>query len=219
MRCHDCHEHEATFHEVVLHKGQRVERHLCEHCAREAGISNDPHMPISQLISSYMLGQNLPIPKVGKSDKKKSSETDRPRPSCVGCGLTFTRFMKSGLLGCSACYSTFVDRLGPMIERAHEGGCVHVGKVPKRALCDSQNAPDQDRLTHLLGDARQREERLERIRAQLTKCVQSEDYEQAARLRDELTKTSSMAGSQIEPSPSPTHPVESEESSSSHAAP
>ncbi|MBL4591747.1 MAG: UvrB/UvrC motif-containing protein [Phycisphaerales bacterium] len=218
MRCHECHEQEATFHEVVLHKGQRVERHLCEQCARDAGISNDPHMPISQLISSYMMGQNLPIPKVGRHDKKDSKKTSRPSPACVGCGLTFTRFMKSGLLGCSACYCTFVDRLGPMIERAHEGGCVHMGKVPRRALCESQNTPDTTRLNRLLGDARQREERLENIRAQLAKCVQGEDYEQAARLRDELTRISLLASSQVEPSPIPEHAVKPEESSSSAAA-
>ncbi len=217
MRCHQCQEHEATFHEVVIHHGQKVERHLCEHCAREAGISNDPHMPISQLISNYMMGQNLAIPKVGRHDKAHSG-VPLSAPACVGCSLTFARFKKTGLLGCSACYSTFVDQLGPMIERAHEGGCAHVGKVPKRALCESQNAVDSSRLERLLGDARQREERLEHLRAQLAKCIHTEDYEQAAMLRDELTRLSSLAQPQAEPSPPIAQVVESKESSSSSSS-
>jgi len=212
MRCHECQEHEATFHEVVIHHGKKIERHLCEHCAREAGISNDPHLPISQLISSYMMGQNLPIPKVGRNDQP-APKAPRTSPACVGCGLTFTKFKSTGLLGCSVCYATFADRIGPMIERAHEGGCSHIGKVPRRALCELKSTPDQSRLQSLLGDARQREERLEQLRALLAKSVQAEDYEQAAMFRDELTRLSTLAGSQIEPSPSGGRAVANEESS------
>jgi len=212
MRCHECQEHEATFHEVVIHHGKKIERHLCEHCAREAGISNDPHMPISQLISNYMMGQNLSIPKVGRSDQP-ASKASRVSPACVGCGLTFSKFKSTGLLGCSACYATFADRIGPMIERAHEGGCTHIGKVPKRALCEFRSSTDREQLETLLGDARQREERLEQLRAMLAKSVQAEDYEQAAVFRDELTRLSSLAGSQIEPSPTLGRSAVGEESS------
>lgn len=214
MRCQDCQEHEATFHEVVIHHGKKIERHLCEHCAREAGISNDPHMPISQLISNYMMGQNLAIPKVGRQDQPKA-RTPKQSPACVGCGLTFQKFKSSGLLGCSACYSTFADRIGPMIERAHEGGCTHIGKVPKRALCEYKDQADAQRLQTLLGDARQREERLEQLRALLAKSVQSEDYEQAALYRDELTRLSTLADSQIEPRPTSGRSTINEQSSAS----
>lgn len=216
MLC-ECGLHEATIHEVIITKDKKkVERHLCEHCARERGVSVDPYIPINQLIStaSYIMGQVITDP---DSDANADDDNDgpltesvKPRPAikthssataCEGCGQSFSDFKKSGLLGCPGCYQIFEDRIGPMIERAHEGGCNHVGKVPKRALTESRDANDSNRIDALLGDIRQREERLEVLRQRLTKSIHDEEYEQAAMLRDELTRLTSLASSQIEPTP------------------
>ena len=116
--------------------------------------------------------------------------------------MSYAHFKKHGLLGCPACYQTFVERLGPMIERAHEGACNHVGKVPQRALKSCQTATDQNRIETLLGDVRQREERLETLRQRLAKSINNEEYERAAMLRDELTRLTTLASAQIEPNPS-----------------
>jgi len=223
MLC-ECGQYEATIHEVIITDDQKkMERHLCEHCARKQGISTDPYIPISELISSanYIMGQAATQPSDQDEAKAEAQGNDplfepvKPRPtmksrtstqSCVGCGQTFSNFKKSGLLGCPACYQVFEDRIGPMIERAHEGGCSHVGKVPKRALCQSKDAQDADRIDALLGDIRQREERLELLRARLSKSIRDEEYEQAAMLRDELTRLTSLAASQLEPSPMPSSP-------------
>lgn len=211
MLC-ECGKHEATIHEVVITSDKRkVERHLCEFCAREQGVSSDPYIPIDKLISTtnYIMGQALteqgdeavhePEPEPA-STRKRVKPTTSPA-SCVGCGLSFAQFKKSGLLGCPACYQTFEDRIGPMIERAHEGGCNHVGKVPKRALNSCTASGDSSRIESLLGDVRQREQRLETLRQRLAKSIHDEEYEQAAMLRDELTRLTSLAGSQIEPQP------------------
>jgi len=216
MLC-ECGQHEATIHEVIITKDKKkVERHLCEQCARERGVSVDPYVPINQLISnaSYIMGQVMTSPDgsthpnaddlddLGENVKARPAMKIRTSPAdCPGCGQSFTSFKKSGLLGCPACYHTFEDRIGPMIERAHEGGCNHVGKVPKRALCESRDANDSNRIEALLGDIRQREERLDALRQRLTKSIHDEEYEQAAMLRDELTRLTTLASSQIEPSP------------------
>jgi len=225
MLC-ECGQHEATIHEVIITNDQKkVERHLCEQCARKLGISADPYVPISQLISStsYIMGQIITEPndelnnesgdelaQSGAQDPVFSSNTPRaamqPRSSaqaCVGCGLTFASFKKSGLLGCPGCYQAFEERIGPMIERAHEGGCSHVGKVPKRALHECKGGGDTTRMDALLGDIRQREERLESLRGRLAKSIHDEEYESAALLRDELTRLTVLAASQIEPTPKP----------------
>lgn len=215
MLC-ECGQYEATIHEVIITKDKKkVERHLCEQCARERGVSVDPYIPISQLISSasYIMGQVITDEDASPDDnfiEESPSDQVKPRPTmktkpvhqaCVGCGQTFSDFKKSGLLGCPACYQIFEDRIGPMIERAHEGGCNHVGKVPKRALCESKDSNDSNRVEALLGDIRQREERLEALRGRLAKSIHDEEYEQAAMLRDELTRLTSLASSQIEPTP------------------
>ena len=56
-----------------------------------------------------------------------------------------------------------------MIERAHEGATHHVGKVPATADVTVR------RQTGLL-----------RLRKELQEAVESEDYEVAARVRDEI---------------------------------
>ena len=209
MLC-ECGQYEATIHEVIITKDKKkVERHLCEHCAREQGVSSDPYIPISQLISSasYIMGQVITDEDASPDDDfiVQANESIKPRPAiktktsptaCIGCGLSFSGFKKSGLLGCPSCYQTFEDRIGPMIERAHEGGCSHIGKVPKRALCESKTANDTSRIESILGDIRQREERLEALRGRLAKSIHDEEYEQAAMLRDELTRLTSLAPSQ-----------------------
>lgn len=221
MLC-ECGKHEATIHEVIITSDKRkVERHLCEFCAREKGVSSDPYIPIDKLISTtnYIMGQALTqaqrdddadLEEVsGQEHKPGPSVHQRNAPaSCVGCGLSYAQFKKNGLLGCPACYQTFEDRIGPMIERAHEGGCSHVGKVPKRALNNSRNAGDSSRIESLLGNVRQREERLESLRLRLAKSIHDEEYEQAAMLRDELTRLTTLASAQIEPRPQGTQTTE-----------
>ncbi len=213
MLC-ECGRHEATIHEVIItDEKKKVERHLCEQCARERGVSTDPYIPISQLISaaSYIMGQAITSaePSPGAQDDPLS-EPIKPRPTiktrtapsaCPGCGQSFANFKEHGLLGCPGCYQIFEDRIGPMIERAHEGGCNHVGKIPRRALCECKDANDASRIDALLGDVRQREERLDALRQRLSKSIRDEEYEQAAMLRDELTRLTSLASSQIEPTP------------------
>lgn len=217
MLCECCNKHEATIHEVIITSDKRkVERHLCEFCAREQGVSSDPYIPIDQLISTtnYIMGQALTqaqhdagtFDADGSQPLKKSHPSitaDAPKSptSCVGCGLSFAHFKKHGLLGCPACYQTFCDRIGPMIERAHEGGYNHVGKVPKRALHNCKSHGDPSRIESLLGDVRQREERLETLRQRLAKSIHDEEYEQAAMLRDELTRLTTLASSELEARP------------------
>lgn len=206
MLC-DCGKHEATIHEVIITSDKRkVERHLCEECARKQGVSSDPYIPINQLISttSYIMGQVITSE---NEDREESQPIDpiKARPAmkarlspqaCLGCGQTFSNFKKTGLLGCPACYQAFEDRIGPMIERAHEGGCSHVGKVPRRALCECKGSGDTERIESLLGDVRQREERLETLRQRLAKAIHDEEYEHAAMLRDELTRLTALATAQ-----------------------
>lgn len=199
MRCERC-EREATIHEVIIHQGKKRERHLCESCARAAGLSSDPHLPIAQLISGFMLGSaageetSTTTAGVKAATPKAGLSAPAPVTRCAGCGTTYASFKESGLLGCPACYDAFADRLGPLIERAHEGACHHVGKFPRRALKDIRAMGDAERVETLLGDIREREERLESIRRSLAKAVRDEDYERAAMLRDELARIGDLLG-------------------------
>ena len=94
-----------------------------------------------------------------------------PACSCEACGLTFAEFRKSGLMGCSACYKAFESQVGPLIERAHEGGTHHIGKIPRRA-----------------GASVERQERITLLRRQLSDAIEAEQYERAADLRDQIRR-------------------------------
>src|SRR5262249_37488788 len=116
MKCDQC-EQEATVHEVTIKAGKKVERHLCERCARKQGIAVQPQLPINELINKSM------IPAGGSGAPPVERGT-----VCGACGPTSAEFRQSGLLGCPDCYRTFEAQLGPLLERAHEGGTHHVGK-------------------------------------------------------------------------------------------
>jgi len=88
---------------------------------------------------------------------------------CEVCGLTFKEFRQQGLLGCPNDYDVFAKALEPLLVRAHEGATQHVGKAPRHADVD---------LT--------RDIEVLRLRSQLHEAVTAEDYELAAKLRDQI---------------------------------
>ncbi len=152
MLC-ECGQAEATVHEIIIKGGKKIERHLCERCARAQGIQVDAQPPVKELISQ-ILKQGSPGPQ-----------------ACPACGLAFGSFRQSGLLGCAKCYEAFESRLIPLIERAHEGSSTHVGKSPRRT-----------------SDGSMEERRAVALRRMLDQAVASEEYERAAKIRDELRR-------------------------------
>ncbi len=156
-KCDRC-SREASVTEVSVRNGQKIEKHLCEQCAKDEGIQvQQQHAPINELITKFVMTHGEGVVTAVKS------------PSCSCCGLTFAEFRQRGLLGCSECYKVFEPQLSPLLERAHEGGMHHCGKTPKRA-----------------GLSLDRQQRLMILRKQLSDAIAAEQYEKAANLRDEL---------------------------------
>lgn len=87
---------------------------------------------------------------------------------CPDCGMSFVEFRSQGLLGCPRDYEVFGDAIGSVVERAQDGKTQHTGKVPGQQVEDP---------------ALQERHRLQR---ELRDAVEREDYELAARLRDQL---------------------------------
>jgi len=87
---------------------------------------------------------------------------------CEQCGFTQKDFKRLGRLGCPACYDRFLPVLEPVLANMHKG-VSHMGKVPAKAL---QRRSLQDRISEL--------------EAKLQAAVDEENYEDAARFRDEI---------------------------------
>ena len=189
MKCDQC-DQEATVHELRVVSGKKVERHLCEKCARKQGIAVQPTISVPELIEKYMQQAAQ-----GAAKPAEGSPTARAT-ACPSCGTTYVEFRQSGLLGCAECYKAFEQQLGPLLERAHEGGSHHVGKVPRRALAGGRAREGSAQVgpRAIMGDAAQRAARIAALRKQLDEAVRTEQYERAATLRDELRKATELEG-------------------------
>lgn len=170
-------------HDVLIRSGQRVERHLCERCASEAGVA-PPIGGTAESVSS-LLSKFVSIQSGGSAGERSTS------PTCGTCGLTFAKFRSDGLMGCPDCYTAFEGPLGPLLERAHEGGVHHVGKVPVRLrggvlTAPQAGAPAADSADPERAAPAERRRRVAALRRRLAEAVNHERYEEAARLRDEL---------------------------------
>ena len=156
-KCDKCH-HPATLHEVEIVKGQKIEKHLCDDHAREEGISvKHEYTPINELLTDFV--------------KTHSGAVTQQELVCDNCRLSFSQFREHGLLGCPQCYKSFESPMGQLLERAHEGGTHHLGKVPQRCGTGERRQAQLLRLQHRLDDA-----------------VAAEDFELAAKLRDEINR-------------------------------
>ncbi len=154
---------EATVHLTESVQGEVRELHLCGACARKAGVPLPKPNPDLAL---DVVVQGLIVAHVGELVGELAQR------SCPICGLKYMEFRTGGRLGCPHDYEVFDRGLLPLIRRAH-GASRHVGKVPRRR-------PDDP--TRWL-----------QLRARLREAVTREDYEEAARLRDQIRQKDSDA--------------------------
>lgn len=162
MQCQVCQKKEATIHLTEITDGVRSEMHLCEQCAQEEGIAVKSQLSINELLSGLLSTQ--------PSDDELFGDAEQ-EAVCPHCGFTLSQFAKEAVLGCPYDYEVFEKALLPLIEKAHDGKTVHRGKVPSKMPTDTK-----------------KQIKLASLRQQLDSAVKSEDYELAAKLRDEINR-------------------------------
>ncbi len=158
MICNVCGTNEATIHLTEIVNEQMVEIHLCETCAQEKGTEFKTHFNVNDLLSSL-----TDLAKEITSDEKILTK-------CPNCGLSYEEFGRTGRLGCAECYEAFSKLLIPLIKRVQHS-VQHVGKRPSRLA-----TPPPLQAKHDLRELQNR----------LTKLIQQEAFEEAARLRDKI---------------------------------
>ncbi|MGE3108741.1 MAG: UvrB/UvrC motif-containing protein [Phycisphaerales bacterium] len=201
MKCDLC-ENEATVHEWTKVGGQR---HLCESCAKQAGLPVQSQAPFSQIVASLLkhAAENEAAEAAAGGETEVEEKAGKPLGACAACGLELAQFRSTGLLGCPECYHAFESVLGPLIERAHEGATHHTGKVPRALDKGGRPAAGESAYADLGREERaraarraEREKRAAALRAQLADAVAAEQYERAARLRDEVAGVERELGEQ-----------------------
>jgi protein arginine kinase activator len=162
MLCCICKEKNATVHLTQI-QGEKMQKvDLCEDCAKTKGVNDQTGFSLADLLLGLGASQELEQ-SVGGVDAK-----------CPQCGFTQVDFKKSGRLGCSECYVTFAEGLGGLLKSMHKG-TKHVGKVPEN-----------------LRTKRDITEKLTALQKKLNKAIESENFETAAQLRDEIKQVNAQ---------------------------
>jgi protein arginine kinase activator len=144
----------ATVHLTDIVNGHKREVHLCQGCAEKREILKHQELNLSAILQT-VIGQHV------------GPMTDElARLTCPSCGIKYMEFKAEGRLGCPQDYDVFRAALAPLLQRIHRAAR-HIGKIPANAV---RNAALQAELMEL--------------RQQLRRAVESEAYEEAARLRD-----------------------------------
>jgi protein arginine kinase activator len=162
MLCQECGKNMATVHVTKIINGTKTEFHLCETCAKEKSevdLNFEGKFSLQQFLTGFMNMGHL---------QESPAPSTYQKLQCPQCGLTYTQFSQIGRFGCGRCYHTFANYLRPLFRRIH-GNDKHVGKIPKRA-----------------GKYFSLQREIERLRQELQACVQREEFEKAAQLRDSI---------------------------------
>lgn len=164
MKCTQCEERDAVIHLTQVTGDETTVLHLCERCAAEKGMETPAALgknPLGSFLAAMGQGWKGTLPTDPGLDAVR----------CDGCGATLEDFRDTGRLGCPECYRTFSGPLGDLLRRLH-GATRHVG--------ERYRAPGSAEPTN--GSPGLERELRERLRV----AVESENFELAAQLRDQL---------------------------------
>ncbi len=156
MLCEKCHKREANVFYTQIVNGVKTEKHLCSGCAGREGLVSDSFSMFNPWKEDFL-------------DHLINMDESRgyPENRCQ-CGTSYEKFAGSGLLGCPECYDTFRFRLNPLLDRIH-GSHTHTGRFPG-----------------LSGAEKKEETPIQALRRKLDENVKKENYEEAARIRDQI---------------------------------
>lgn len=158
MDCERCQQNEAKVHITQFINGVKQDTHLCETCAQSLKINLGlPQFPINNLNNLLSF-----LSKSSGIDKKATENR------CPNCQIPYSKIAETGFVGCSECYRHFSTQLEPLLQRIH-GAKRHRGKIPKRA-----------------GESLMLRREIDDLKSGLKEAVGRENYEEAARLRDQI---------------------------------
>ncbi len=160
MKCQICNKNEANIVFTQIINNEKIILQICTECAKKKGLSVEIHSAMQPVTNSLLGGLTGEL---GKKEKK-----DIPNLKCDICGLTFAEFKKTGLFGCDVCHEAFRDHVRNLLKQIH-GTVVHEEKAPKR-----------------ISKKIQLKQQLKDLQSELQNCVEMEDYERAATIRDQI---------------------------------
>ena len=164
MKCQFCQKNEATIHLTQVVNGEVKKLNICQSCAEKNGI--DLNSPIS--ITDVLMG-------IGNNSARGTGSTSLAEYdlTCNRCQLSRAEFKKRARLGCPECYQSFLAELSAITQAMHHNR-QHVGKIPTRE-----------------GSEVKKNARIASLKKEINTAILKEEYELAAKLRDEVRMLSS----------------------------
>ena len=189
MLCQKCNKKVATVFISTIVNGKNTQMYLCTDCAKELQDNMNPDIKIPFSINDILTNMELNEDTINewldefkemenKGQAEELMQHENPGIlqndnqhediTCNFCNTSFNEYKKTGKLGCGKCYSTFRKQLKPIIEGIY-GYSEHIGKFPKNESKDTEIVRT-----------------VEQLKEKLNMAIQEEEYEQAAKLRDEI---------------------------------
>lgn len=156
MLCDQCKERDAVVHLTQIVDAEVTQVHLCEKCAAAKGIETTVSMP------KHPLGDFL------HAVQQQSTVAIGDQVRCAYCQTTLRDFRASGRLGCAQCYTAFEGALRELLRRVHGAGR-HRGREYEVPITAGFEVAEVDVL-----------------RERLHQAVAAEEFELAAKLRDQI---------------------------------
>lgn len=167
MKCDICKVREAVFFVQEVNKDTSIELHYCEECALKKGLLINKNSS-QNTIKTVMA-------KIADNFEKNNNSVRL----CRFCGTTESSVIKTGKVGCSYCYNVFANLIR---KDSMDNKKIRVNGNGNTATPLDSNIDIQDiKDTVLTG-------KIEILQKRLEEAVNTENYEEAAVLRDKINE-------------------------------
>lgn len=199
MLCERCKIREANIQYTEIVNGVRTEHNYCAQCAKEMDFGPysaifEGEFPLGKLLSGL-----LGVPG-GTDEEDKTSQI-----VCPTCKTTYEEFVKNSRFGCADCYSVFDLLINDKIKQL-QGNVSHTGKHPKFQKIKADpfhlgvsGQPEENTETAAFSVGQRKadsktgsdegydaQSEIRKLEARLREAIRTEEYEEAARCRDEI---------------------------------
>jgi protein arginine kinase activator len=159
VKCENCGKADASVHFTQIRNNKKTEMHLCKECAKQKGFHNpldDVPFPLAEFLNSMV---------------KSGGQANDPiaRLVCSECGMRFIDFSRVGRFGCGNCYQAFRAPLEDLFRKIH-GATRHCGRTTQKVENSVKGVVEEE----------------VRLKDELKRAIEREDFELAAVLRDRL---------------------------------
>ncbi|MEA2015941.1 MAG: UvrB/UvrC motif-containing protein [Actinomycetota bacterium] len=170
MKCDFCNKNKATIYLIKI-QDNRIERiNICDECAEKFSLHSDKdfYKDLPEIIYKLFGAGSKDI--TDRVKKVWGNLSYRNNRQCPDCGIDLKTIKKTGLAGCSNCYSELGKALLPLIKNI-QGSLESKGKIPLRTS-------KKIRI----------EKSIKSLKNKLKNEVIIENFEEAARIRDKIKK-------------------------------